>query len=90
VIRVEVFVSSDCQRCDCTVQIVQRIAADLDDEIFKWRKVDVIEELDYAVELGVLATPSVAIDGNLIFTAAPSIKALRLAVEQHMKGNGCI
>lgn len=89
-VRLEIFVSPNCQNCDHTVQILQRLAVEFDDDHYQWRKVDVVDEIDYAVGLGVLATPSIAINGILIFTAAPSEKSLRLVVAQHMKGNRCI
>ncbi|KRT56653.1 Thioredoxin domain, partial [endosymbiont of Ridgeia piscesae] len=44
--------------------------------------VNVLEELDYAVQIGVLATPAIAIDGELVFTALPSEKRLRQTLQQ--------
>jgi len=49
-----------------------------------YREIDVLEELDYAVSLGVLTTPSIAIDGELVFTAIPSEKKLRVAIEKRV------
>lgn len=60
--------------------MVQDIGADR----VEWCRVDVLERIDYAVALGVLATPAIAIDGGLVFTAAPSGKALRAAIERRM------
>jgi thioredoxin 1 len=39
--------------------------------------VNVLDELDYAVELGVLTPPSMAIDGELVFAKLPSAAQLR-------------
>ena len=47
-----------------------------------WRDVNVLEELDYAVELGVLTLPAVAIDGELVFASLPSPLELRDAIAQ--------
>ncbi|EGW55240.1 hypothetical protein TevJSym_ae00970 [endosymbiont of Tevnia jerichonana (vent Tica)] len=46
--------------------------------------VNVLEELDYAVQIGVLATPAIAIDGELVFTALPSEKRLRQTLQQRI------
>ncbi|HEN47038.1 MAG TPA: thioredoxin family protein [Mizugakiibacter sp.] len=40
-----------------------------------------LDELDYAVELGVLSTPAIAIDGELVFSGLPSVRKLRAALE---------
>jgi len=42
-----------------------------------WRDVNVLEELDYAVQLGVLTPPSMAIDGELVFAKLPTRAQLR-------------
>ena len=73
----EVITSPGCRRCGHTVATVKKIAADIGDGLVEWRVVDVMEELDYAVALGVRATPSIIIDGKLAITGSPSEKALR-------------
>ncbi len=45
-----------------------------------WREGNVIDQLDYAVELGVLTLPSIVIDGKLVFTSMPTEKQLRAAL----------
>tara|TARA_R110000782_G_scaffold20726_5_gene56066 strand:- start:548 stop:718 length:171 start_codon:yes stop_codon:yes gene_type:complete len=50
----------------------------------EWRIVQVLDEIDYAVALGVLSIPAVAIDGELVFTALPSRKQLREALEHRL------
>ncbi len=53
-------------------------------ENITWREVDVVAEIDYAVSVGVLATPSISIGGELAFTALPSRQQLRNAVERYL------
>jgi len=84
VIRIEVMVSSVCPRCEGAVRIVQHLAREVGSDRVAWRRIDVLEEIDYAVELGVLATPAIIVDGVLTFTAAPSAKALRKVIEKRM------
>ncbi|NOY71188.1 MAG: glutaredoxin, partial [Gammaproteobacteria bacterium] len=43
-------------------------------------------EIDYAVAFGVLATPSIVIDGALVFTALPSRQQLRNAIQHYLAG----
>jgi len=49
-----------------------------------WREVDVVAEIDHAVAMGVLATPSISIGGELVFTTLPSRQQLRNAVERYL------
>lgn len=42
-----------------------------------WRDINLLDELDYAVELGVLTPPSIAIDGELVFPSLPGAAKLR-------------
>ncbi len=53
-------------------------------ETIAYREVDVLKELDYAVSLGVLTTPCIAIDGELVFTAMPSKKKLRAEIDKRV------
>ena len=41
-----------------------------------WRELNVLDELDYAVELGVLTLPSIAIDGEVVFSSLPTSRQL--------------
>ena len=52
-----------------------------------WREVNVLDELDYAVELGVLTLPAVVIDGELVFASLPSPLELRDAIAQRQAGS---
>jgi protein-disulfide isomerase len=44
--------------------------------------IDVVENIDRAVALGILATPAIAIDGKLVFTKLPSDARLRQSMRQ--------
>jgi len=52
------------------------MACNLGAEKIEWREINVLDSIDYAVELGVLSTPSIAINGELIFAHLPSSKKL--------------
>ncbi len=50
-IQVEVFSSPGCSRCGQVFDLLQTITRDLGAERIDWREVNVLDELDYAVEL---------------------------------------
>jgi len=77
-IKVEVFSSPGCGKCGHAKDVLRNITEDEGFENIQWREVNILEELDYAVELGVLSTPSIAIDNELVFSSLPSAKKLRV------------
>jgi len=76
-IQVEVFSSPGCNRCDQVFDLVQDLTDKMGGGRIAWRAVNVLDELDYAVGLGVLTMPAIAIDGELVFTSHPSAGKLR-------------
>ena len=82
--RIEIFSAPGCGRCGRALQLAQQVLAELAQEALvphaSLRLVNVVEELDYAVSLGLRATPGIAIDGVLVFTALPDRTALREAI----------
>lgn len=74
-IRVEIFSTPGCDRCARAREALKAVAANL--EAVRWREVDILAELDYAVELGVLSPPAIAIDGVLVFPSLPTAERLR-------------
>ena len=80
-IEIEVFASPGCSKCGHAKEVLRRLVHELGDDQVRWREVNVIEEMDHAVALGVLSTPSLAIDGELVFTSLPSARRLRAELE---------
>lgn len=80
-IRIEVFSSPGCDRCGRASELLREITHELASDRIQWREVNVVEELDYAVKLGVLSMPSIAIDGELVFKSQPSMEKLRATLE---------
>jgi thioredoxin 1 len=76
-VKVEVFSSPGCAKCAQAKTVLKAVAAELGPDKVSWREVNILEEIDYAVELGVMATPAIAINGKLIFVALPSAAKLR-------------
>ncbi|MDT8835826.1 thioredoxin family protein [Paraburkholderia fungorum] len=76
-IKIEVFSTPGCSHCDRARDSLKAIARAFGENQVSWRDVNLLDELDYAVSLGVLTPPSMAIDGTLVFSKLPSAVQLR-------------
>ncbi|VAW66702.1 hypothetical protein MNBD_GAMMA09-2806 [hydrothermal vent metagenome] len=83
-IKVEVFSSPGCGKCGHAKDVLKKLVNDLGGDAIEWREVNILEDLDYAVKLGVLSTPSIAINGELVFTSLPSVKKLQAELIAHL------
>ena len=83
-IKVELFAAPGCTRCARAKEQLQRIVEDIGSDRLKWRAIEVLDEIDYAVAIGVLSTPAIAIEGELVFTALPSSTTLRRSLEDRL------
>jgi len=85
-ITIELISTFACHRCEAARTRLQTLLAEVNDERIHYREVNVLQALDYAVSLGVLMTPAIAIDGELIFPALPSQGRLRRELQQRIAG----
>jgi thioredoxin 1 len=86
-IEIEIFASPGCTKCGHAKDVLRRLVDDLGEGRVRWREVNVLEELDHAVELGVLTTPAIAIDGVLVFAGLPRATQLRNELERRLGGS---
>ena len=77
--KVEIFHTPGCSACVATHEELRTVAHDAVKDL-DWREVNILDQLDYAVELGVLTLPSIVIDGKLVFTSMPTVTQLRAAL----------
>jgi len=82
-IRVEIFSTQGCDKCAQAREALKAVAEGL--EAVRWREVDILAELDYAVELGVLSPPAIAIDGVLVFPSLPAPERLRVELTRRLE-----
>ena len=82
--KIEIFAASGCKSCAAAGDALKNVAATVSSNV-AWRMVNVLDELDYAVDLGVLSLPSVAVDGELLFTSLPSPARFREVLEKHAR-----
>lgn len=76
-IKVEAFSSPGCGKCAQAKDMLKAIIDELGQDRVTWRDVNILDELDYAVELGIFSPPAIAIDGELVFPALPTASRLR-------------
>ena len=82
--KIELFRTAGCSRCAASTDALKAAAQSVAPEA-TWREVDAIEELDYAVELGVLTLPALAIDRQLVFASLPSAEQLIKAMQERLR-----
>ncbi len=90
VLRIELLTATTCSRCHAARAAIISVIENIGRPQLQFREIDVLDELDYAVGLGVLSTPAVAIDGELVFRSAPSAAAFRQALLKRMADRGLV
>lgn len=79
-VTVELLHIPGCERCAESRKALCEAAQVAAGDELVWRDLDVIEHMDYAVSLGVLTLPALAINGHLIFSSLPTPDQLRRAL----------
>lgn len=82
--KVQVFHTPGCPAC-VAARDELRTAAQETVKGLEWHEMNVTDNLDQAVELGVLTLPAIVIDGELVFTSLPSATQLREALIERNK-----
>lgn len=83
--KVELFTSPGCGQC-AEAGAALRAVAEQAVPAVEWREVNVLDELDHAVQLGVLTLPAIAINGEIVFTRLPGPAQLRDALLERVAG----
>lgn len=82
--KVEVLHAGGCANCTSQLDKLQTTARDVDPSV-DWRELDILQAIEYAVELGVLKPPAVAIDSELVFLSLPSPEQLAEAMKARLR-----
>lgn len=86
--KIELLYSPGCKQCDAARNGLKAAAEQTcADAPLVWTELNVLEHLDYAVELGVLTLPAIAIDGELVFASLPSPRELSAELSQRTRRN---
>lgn len=83
--KVELFHTTGCKSCADSREALRSVAEQAVPGIV-WRDVDVTKELDYAVEVGVLGLPALAVDGELAFSSMPTPAQLVAELQRRASG----
>jgi glutaredoxin len=86
--KVEVFSTPGCSACARSREALQAVVASFGQDKVTWREVNVIDEIDYAVALGVMVPPSIAIDGELVFPTLPTANTLKDELTRRLERRG--
>ena len=90
--KIELIYTEGCEKC-AAARHELRVAAAAAVHDLVWREINVLDEVDYAVQLGVIALPSIAIDGQLVFASLPSGLQLQQEMarrEKDILGDRCV
>lgn len=83
-LNIEVFSSPGCSKCGHAKDVLRQLVEELGGDRIQWREVNILDEMDHAIELGVMSTPSIAINSVLVFSRLPSEKKLRAELENQL------
>ncbi len=83
-IKIEVFSSPGCGKCGHAKKMLRNMIEEMNAERLEWREINILDDMDYSVEMGVLSTPAIAIDGKLVFAGLPSAKKLKKYLENKL------
>jgi len=84
VLKIEVFSAPGCGKCAHAKELLKEIASEYGEDKLSWREVNILDDMDYAVALGVMSTPAIAINEVLCFTSLPSQTKLRDEIEKRI------
>lgn len=85
--NIEIFTAPGCSKCSKAKIRIEKLLKEMSAvEHFTVREVNIVEELDYAVSLSILTTPSIAINGELLYASLPAKSVLRETLERYLNG----
>ena len=74
--KIELFYTPGCRQCADARDGLKAVADELIPGVI-WRELSALDELDYAVTLGIITLPAIAIDGGLAFSSLPTSRQFR-------------
>lgn len=86
-IKIEVFYADGCGNCIASRRDLKEAVLAAFPDQSAWIEVDIVKNIDYAVELGVLNVPAIAIDGALVFAKLPTAQQLVSELTARVRGS---
>ncbi len=84
--RIEIFTSPGCSRCHRATEMIRETLKQLPDSV-EITELNVLDHLAYATRLGVYTTPTIALNGKLVFRGVPSKRQVMEFVERIQRNN---
>ena len=85
--KIELFYTPGCQECANARDELRTAAKEIIPGVI-WRELNALDELDYAVEVGIITLPAIAIDGELVFSSLPTRRQLQRELTKWTAGAG--
>ena len=82
-VKIEVFTSPMCPHCPPAKRIVEEVVAEIGKGI-EVEYIDVMEEPERAMQYGIMAVPTIVINGEVAFVGAPTKEALREKLSRYI------
>jgi hypothetical protein len=83
--KIEMFYTPGCSACVAQHDELRATARAAVKDL-EWHDINVLENVDHAVDVGVLTLPSIVIDGEVAFTSMPTVAQLRKALIERSGG----
>lgn len=83
--KIELFYTPGCEKCADAPDDLKAAAEEVIPGVI-WRELSALDKLDYAVELGVVTLPAIAIDGEVVFSSLPTCRQLRRELAKRKTG----
>lgn len=82
-LRIEVITAPGCGKCGRTKELLSKVIKDY--EGVELEEVSVVDMPERVVELGIMMTPAIIMNGNLEFRAHPKEEELRRKIEGYLR-----
>ncbi len=87
-IKVEVFATPGGSTCAQSRDALKAVVEAFGQDKVTWREVNVVDAIEYAVELGIVVPPSIAIDRELVFPTLPTAPTLKNELRRRLEQLG--
>lgn len=81
-VSIEFFFAGGCSKCEKARDDLRETAESTAE--VEWNEIDIGKHPHRAVDVGVMSTPAVAIDGRLVFKSVPTPSEFRTAIKARM------
>lgn len=82
-VKIEVFTSPMCPHCPAAKRVVEEVVSEMGGEI-EVENVNVMEAPERAAKYGIMAVPTIVIDGEVKFVGAPTKEALKDELSKYL------